>query len=322
MGWLVLALLLAPGAASAPAAAADVPTVSARADRTEARVGDVVTVVVTAVYRRDLVVNLPPRVDLGKFTVVDRSDGEAPRDLGDGHYRREFILHVAAYEPGHHQIPPLELTYLSSGGELRTLETAAIEVKVGSLLANVPDPKLKDNAPPVRVMESVVWPYYALGAFLAALALAGLSIYLWQRRLLRGRAGAQTAPVRPVHEIALARLDALRKQGLHERAEWKAFYLAVSEIIREYLGARYGFDSLEMTTTELVAALRERALGGADEDMIARWCAACDLVKFARYVPILDEAHATLDGAYRIVDATRVREAAVALPQEVKVDAA
>jgi len=154
-----------------------------------------------------------------------------------------------------------------------------------------------------------------------ALAVAAVTVVLWRRWARRLRAAAPV-PQRPAHEIALQRLDELRRQGLHERAEWKPFYFAVTEIIREYLGARYGFDSLEMTTTELLAALQARGLGLADHGLIETWCATCDLVKFAKYLPLPEQAQAALEGAYRIIDATRVRAAAVALPNEVKVNAA
>ena len=46
------------------------------------------------------------------------------------------------------------------------------------------------------------------------------------------------------------------RYGFLEDADNRPFYFAVSEVIRDYLGARYGFDSLEMTTDELVAELQ------------------------------------------------------------------
>ena len=79
-------------------------------------------------------------------------------------------------------------------------------------------------------------------------------------RKLRARRGDRPGPPpRPAHEIALERLDRLGAYGLLEDADNRPFYFAVSEVIRDYLGARYGFDSLEMTTDELVAELQGHA---------------------------------------------------------------
>src|SRR5207344_365552 len=95
-----------------------------------------------------------------------------------------------------------------------------------------------------------------------ALLAAGLGalITFFVVRKLRARRGDRPGPPpRPAHEIALERLDRLGAYGFLEDADNRPFYFAVSEVIRDYLGARYGFDSLEMTTDELVDHLRKRA---------------------------------------------------------------
>jgi len=76
----------------------DAPTVAARVDKATAHVGDAIAVTVTAVARKGVPVNLPNVLDLGAFSLLERAESEA--DLGDGRVRREFILKVAAYEPG------------------------------------------------------------------------------------------------------------------------------------------------------------------------------------------------------------------------------
>ena len=58
--------------------------------------------------------------------------------------------------------------------------------------------------------------------------------------------------------MALEKLDRLGAYGFLENADNRPFYFAVSEVIREYLGARYGFDSLELTTDELVPSCADR----------------------------------------------------------------
>ena len=50
----------------------------------------------------------------------------------------------------------------------------------------------------------------------------------------------------------LDRLGTILAQG----GDLRPFYFELSEAIRDYLGGRFGFDSLEMTTEELVAAMR------------------------------------------------------------------
>ena len=283
----------------------DAPTVAARLQAGDAvHVGDAVTLVVTAISRRNVPVNLPGALDLGAFTVLDHKDAE--QDLGDGRLRHEFTLTIAAYEPGEKEIPAIEVTYLGKNGDVRTARTQPVPVKVTSLIANEPEPALKEAANPVVVMEEN-WLLIYLAAGLLAAALGALVTWLVVRRLRARIAARPGPPPRPAHEIALEKLDRLGQYGFLEDADNRPFYFAVSEVIREYLGARFGFDSLELTTDELIDVLKRSAGRELILGEITGWLAACDLVKFAKISPSAAEARGTLETALRIVTSTRPR---------------
>src|SRR5690242_5247259 len=96
----------AAGTHEAPPEAADpnAPTVGASLDRTEAHVGDRLTVTVTAIARDAVAPSVHlTRLDLGKFELLDKSEGEA--DLGDGKKSRRFVLQITAYELGELDVP-------------------------------------------------------------------------------------------------------------------------------------------------------------------------------------------------------------------------
>jgi hypothetical protein len=280
----------------------DAPTVAARADRSEAHVGDPIHLDVVAIGKSAVPVNLPSTLELGAFSLLDRKESE--QNLGDGRVKRQFTLTVAAYEPGLKQVPAIEVTYLGPRGDVRTARTAPVALKIGSLIANEPEPALKDAAPPVTVMVENLWPAYIAGGLVAAGIGALLTMFIVRR--LRARRGARPGPPpRPAHEVALERLDRLGAYGFLENADNRPFYFAVSEIIREYLGGRYAFDSLELTTDELVAELRRQAGRELVLGEVQGWLSACDLVKFAKISPTAAEARGALESAIRIVSATR-----------------
>jgi hypothetical protein len=284
----------------------DAPTVAARLQAGDTiHVGDAVTFVVTAISRRNVPVNLPGALDLGAFTVLDHKEGE--QDLGDGRVRHEFTLTIAAYEPGEKEIPAVEVTYLGKAGDVRTARTAAVPVKVTSLIANEPEPALKEATAPVVVMEENRLLIY-LGAGLLAAALGAFVAWLIVRRMRARIAARPGPPPRPAHEIALERLDRLGQYGFLEDADNRPFYFSVSEVIREYLGARFGFDSLELTTDELIDELKRNGRDlGLIQGEITGWLSACDLVKFAKISPSAAEARGSLETALRIVTSTRPR---------------
>jgi hypothetical protein len=306
-GTLSAARADAPAADAGAAAAApdpDAPTVTARVDKTEAHVGDPINLTITAIGRRGVAVNLPGTIALEPFSLLERKDNE--QDLGDGKTRREFTLVVAAYEPGEVEIPAVEVTYLGNRGEIRTAKTSAIAIKIASLIANEPEPALKDIAPPVPVQQRDLLLAYIAGGLLAA-AIGGLLTWLIVRKL-RGRVLMRPGPPpRPAHEIALEKLDRLGAYGFLENADNRPFYFAVSEVIREYLGARFGFDSLELTTDELIAELQRTAGREVLLGEVQGWLSACDLVKFAKISPSAAEARGTLETAILIVTSTRPR---------------
>ncbi len=295
--------------AAAEAPDPDAPVVAAHADRTEAHVGDPIHLEVVAVGKSAVPVNLPSTLELGPFSLLDRKESE--QSLGDGRMKRQFTLTIAAYEPGAKEVPALEVTYLGPRGDVRTSRTQPVAIKIGSLIANEPEPALKDAAPPVTVMEENLWPAYIAGGLVAA-GLGALLTMLIVRRLRARRGERPGPPPRPAHEVALEKLDRLGAYGFLENADNRPFYFAVSEIVREYLGGRYGFDSLELTTDELCAELRRRAGRELVLGEVQGWLSACDLVKFAKISPTAAEARGALESAIRIVSTTRPVVAPVA----------
>jgi len=306
-GALLFTLLSAMDAGSVAAApAADAPTVAVRTDRAAAHVGDAVVFSITSVGLRAMPVVLPANLDLGPFSELSRSLEE--KDLGDGKMRREFNLRIAAYEPGEFEIPSVELTYFGQDGAVKSVRTQALPLAITSLLANEPEPKLKDNAESVPVVERNYLFLYVVGGVLAA-GLGAVLALLVRRYLRRRRPPAPPPPPRPAHEVAMEKLDRLGAL-LAEGGDLRPFYFQLSEAIREYLGGRFGFDSLEMTTEELMAAMRrvprEESHAVLDSE-IEGWLSACDLVKFAKVAPSVEQARGSLETAIRMVAATRPR---------------
>jgi hypothetical protein len=326
----------APGAPAPPAAGQPAPTPDDAAPRLEpgwkphagARVelgerkrifvGDVFHVVVTVIAREAVAVNLPSGLDLGKFSLLKLESSDQER-LDGQKVKHRFRLRVAAYSVGELTLPPIPVTYVPPREALAdppddpaasvpalVITTPEVRQQVASVLANEPQPQLKQNAPPVTILvedERMKIILVVILAVLVGVAL-GLLIYWLVRR--RRRAGPPPVPARPAHEIALEKLARLRQAGYLERGEFKPFYFEVSEAIREYLGNRYGFDSLEMTTTELADALRAVPLQGVSYAELMQFLSDCDLVKFAKYIPPLQDAEAILEQAERIVQDTKV----------------
>jgi hypothetical protein len=125
-----------------------------------------------------------------------------------------------------------------------------------------------------------------------------------RRRRRAARGDAPAVDLRPPHEIALEKLR--RLEAMLDAADRRPFYFAVTEVLREFLGRRFGFGALDMTSSEVVEALGASPDVSAPlRDRVERWLSACDLVKFARVPASRDDAGATLDEAVALVEAGR-----------------
>jgi hypothetical protein len=215
--------------------------------------------------------------------VLSREDGPV-QNLGDGRVRREFTLTVAAYEPGEAELPAIEVTYLGARGDVKTVRTEPLTIKIASLIANEPEPALKEGTATVSVLEENRVPLYVAGGVLAA-ALGALISFLIVRKL-RMRPGERPGPPpRPAHEIALERLDRLGAYGFIEKRRQPAVLLRG---VRDHprlpgrpLRLRFaGDDHRRAGRRAAPRAGRELVLSD-----VKGWLAACDLVKFAKVSP-------------------------------------
>ncbi len=300
----------------------DAPTVGASLEKTEAHVGDRLTLTLSAVTKGGIAVRLPTKIDLGKLEVLDRDDGEPlGRDLGDGKRSHRFVLGIAGYETGELEVPPIELSYNNTRGEIRTTQTLPITVHIRALLEEANEkPEAQPLRPPRsalvedrRVMAVVKYGGIAIGGALVML----LAVY-FSRKYRRAPLAVSSVPVipsRPPEEIALERLSQIRARGAFSTDGYRPFYFEVAEVIRAYLGGRFGFDSLELTTTELIDQLgvhAEHLVAGTTQ--VTRFLSDTDLVKFAKAGSNEGDALALLAAAEEIVKTTYARSPIVVTP--------
>jgi hypothetical protein len=243
---------------------------------------------------------LPTPSDLGDFDYrgVDRSRLDGPTSS-----TTTFKVHLAAFALGEQRTPPLRLS-VNEGGRLEQIDASGVKVTVTSTLPPDADQKgadLLDVRPP---QEVPIRSYRLLYALAIALAV-GLTTYLLFRWWRRPKAlVTATQPLVPLHIRTQQALDLLAQENLPLQGKTKAFYFRLSEILRGYLGEKFGFDALESTTPELLAALRARQPPGLDLQAFASFAELSDMVRYAKGTSDVDECRAMLELGHRLVNAT------------------
>lgn len=237
------------------------------------------------------------------FTVDDHAPTTAEL-TEDGRVRVEKRYELEPFLPGTYTIPALTVRFSAGKGQdTKELTTEPIEVEVlSSLDPETGELDIKPISPPVALPESrnLTWLWLLLVA--AVLLAAGAFL------VLRNRRGTQAVtPARPGHEVALERLEQLRRQHLIEQGQLKEFYFRISSILRRYLEDGLGLHAPERTTEEFLNELsREEpapdSIINAERRVLLRdFLRHCDLVKFAKHEPSRQEIDGTFAACERFI---------------------
>lgn len=206
-------------------------------------------------------------------------------------------------------LPPLPISIARASGEVMTLCTRPHAILVEDPTANEPEATPHPNAPPLPQREEWTSLKNALlfaGAATAAGLVAALALRRWRAR---PKPVPPPAPPRPPWEIAFEDLERIRGERLLDGGRYVEHVDRVTDTLRTYLGARFGFDGLECTTDEVMSELERRLGRGTSYDVmlveVRALLAEADLAKFARAVPPREECERLIDRAAALVVRTR-----------------
>lgn len=140
---------------------------------------------------------------------------------------------------------------------------------------------------------------------LVILGLLAILVFLFKFLSARKKAAVNAAQ-KPAHEIAYEQLEKLKTKGLIRQGKIKEYYSEVSDIIRHYLENRFLLKAPEMTTEEFLFYVRDYSqLIGSHKTLLKEFLLACDLVKFAKYIPSSGEMDEIFLSALKVVDQTK-----------------
>ena len=267
-------------------------------------------------------VTLPAGVEEGAMS--------PPQTLADGQLqsRRAFTLrHLELDKPL--RVKGVKVTWDHAQGQSGVVELPAQRLEVAPSISSVLDPKVRSFQAPLpkpdptpegqaRAKEQfwaqhgppplieLNWPLIlTLGGLLISALGVGLGwlIRRWVEAVRRAR--QPKVDTRPAHVIALEAYHALVARRLHEEGQTKQLYHELSELIRDYLGRRFGLSGVEMTSDEVRAAARSAQVTGEPSLLIDQFLTDSDLVKFADASASQKAVEDILELALQVINATR-----------------
>jgi len=151
---------------------------------------------------------------------------------------------------------------------------------------------------PVTFAEALPW--VLIGLFV--IGILAMVIYLL---VVNRKEKEEEKIAEPAHIRALRKLDRYRGDKYWKPEQQKTFYSGVTDALREYIAARFGFGAMEMTTAEIFEALKGSEdltpeLYTGAKDLFER----ADFVKFAKYTASDEDNATVLPTAVRFVSST------------------
>jgi hypothetical protein len=265
------------------AADADDIQVKAEVDKAFLTIGDPVTYTVTVEHAPDIKIlsAIPaPSSDILEIKKIEDIHKKQKKKVLTG---RKFTL--TTYRLGEFILDHVTIKYQKEGQPEKTLQTNKLYLTVKSVAGEDPQEDIRD-------VKTVVPYKFRMGKFLWTLVvLATLTVgYFLFRALRKQKITLQPAPPPlTAEEEALLHLTELFESDLLKRGLIKLYYLKLSEVLRVYFEKRYRILAVELTTFEILRALKPLHLSTELYQKIQYVLESSDLAKFAKWVPTAPE---------------------------------
>ena len=217
----------------------------------------------------------------------------------------EAALTITSFEQAEYLLPGIPVLVRRPDKSLDTLYFKGQDVLFCTMPVDTATFKLHDIKAqvkyPVTFLEVLPW----IGLALLVAAIVALIWWLVSRAKARKKEAEHKDPA---HVIALRKLDTFRSDKYWAASKQKAFYSGVTDVLREYISARYGIGAMEMTTAEIFNALKKSDIPEDLKSSLRELFERSDYVKFAKYVASDEENAQLVPMAVRFVTTTYQEE--------------
>ncbi len=259
--------------------------------------GDPIEITIAAVVPSGATV-VPPDIEaetFGEFVVREWTSRRDETISGDS---VQFKYLATAYTNTADTIPSLK--FLSIRNDTTdTLFSPMLRARVVSVLQ--PD-SLKDDSVMIKDLKaqqvagtpSLLWLWITLGTI-------GIAVLVVLARYFRGRkeAAAYVPPPKPPYEEAIEALNTLEARSLVRMGQIRDYVFGISEILKRYIERRFGVNSVEYTTEEMLGWIPQAPVGKENRERLDWFFRTTEPVKYAKFIPD-DET------LYRFAEETRV----------------
>ena len=280
-------------------------SVEARIDSIEMFVGQQVHLTLTAHAKENAKVEFPvfkPTQYITPGVEVLTSEQRPDVAQDNGFMARSVVYTLTSFDDTLYYLPPLAVkidgkTYKSKSLALKVL---TIEVDTAHVDQFFGPKDVQDN--PFQ------WSDWSLSFWLSVLMLVLLAVtYYLYLRLRDNKPIIKT--IRIVkrllpHQKAMKEIEQIKADKMVSSENSKEYYTKLTDTLRKYIEDRYGFNAMEMTSSEIIDKLTATQDESAISELRHLFLTA-DLVKFAKYSTLINENDRNLVNAIDFINQTK-----------------
>lgn len=213
------------------------------------------------------------------------------------------VYTVTSFDSASYYIPPMEVVV-----DDKSYHSQSLAMMVYPMQIDEENPEA--IFPPKEIMQiplawedwkPVIWKFCLV--FILVIVMMYLIIrYMDNKPIIRK---VKVEPKLPPHEQAMLEIARIKEEKSWQKGDPKAYYTELTDVIRVYIHERFGFNAMEKTSAEIIDFLQESRDKEAIEDLKQLFLTA-DLVKFAKYAPLLNENDINLTNAIEFINQTKV----------------
>lgn len=141
--------------------------------------------------------------------------------------------------------------------------------------------------------------WYIVGAILLIAAVVAIVVFIMKRK--KEEPPKPEGPKETLQEYALRVLNELERKQLWQNQQVKEYYVELTDVVRNYIEARFNTPAMELTTDELLhkAQLHKELI--TYYELLSTILRTADLAKFAKAQPLPQEHMDALDKAKQLI---------------------
>ena len=246
--------------------------------------------------------------------IVEKGQIDTVKEGGMITYRQRLV--ITGFDSGMFKIPAFQFAVTPASAPAYVLQTDSFHLLVQTVAVDT----TKDFKPIKNIIiVQTSWRDYLwqiVGGSILTIAVIVLIIFLLKKK--KKAIPAPKVPEIPLQDRTLKLLAELESQQLWQKSKVKEHYVALTDIVRNYVEQRYNTPAMELTTDELLFKVQHHRELQPYYELLAELLHTADLAKFAKGQPLPQEHFAALENAKKFVESSRPKIVLTETPTEQK----